>query len=173
MLQWLFNNTTDVDWENLDESTLTEHSAGFMLTSYNNDLGHQISTSTGSNPPLTRVNVYGNYDRPKTNGVQNGGCITLPLAQGKTLDDLVGLIGIIKTSSDGRACAHYYGETLAIYNIALHFAVNDTVIPGGAGRHGDVHRNNIVITIRCNLLLSPTDEPNKYYCDFKFQRLDK
>lgn len=171
VLQWLFNNTTDIDWASLDESTLTAHTNAFMLSSYNNNLEQPLHPNG-----LTRANVYGNYDRPIDAGhaeVQNGGCITLPLAQGKTLDNLATALDHVQTGGHNSACAYFKGDSLAIYNIALHFAVNDEVIPDGGGEHKDVHRNNIVITIRCNLLLHPTEEPNKYYCDFKFQRLDK
>lgn len=170
-LQWLFNNTADIDWDNLDESTLTKHTNAFMLSGYNSNLEQPLHSSG-----LTRANIYGNYDRPIDVGhgdVQSGGCITLPLATGKTLDDLMTALNPVQIGGHNSACAHFKGNTLAIYNVALHFAVNDEVIPDGGGQYKDVHRNNIVITIRCNLLLSPTTEPDKYYCDFKFQRLDK
>lgn len=171
VLQWLFNNTPDIDWASVDESTLTKHTNAFMLSGYNNNLEQPLHPNG-----LTRANIYGNYDRPIGVGhgdVQSGGCITLPLATGKTLDDLMTALNPVQIGGYNSACAHFKGNTLAIYNVALHFAVNDEVIPDGGGQYKDVHRNNIVITIRCNLLLSPTTEPDKYYCDFKFQRLDK
>lgn len=168
VLQWLFNNTTDIDWANVDESTLTAHTNAFMLSSYNNKLEKVLATTI--NGTLKRANIYGNYDRPITDAkVQNGGCITLSLFQGKTLDDLLAELIVIQEGGKGSACAHFYNNTLAVYNIALHFAVNDTLIP----TYQQGHRNNIVITLRCNLLISPTAEQDKYYCDFKFQRLDK
>ena len=168
VLQWLFNNTADIDWDNVDESTLTAHTNAFMLSSYNKNFDDVLGS--GTNTQLTRADIYGNYDRPIVEAkVQNGGCITLPLVQGKTLTDLLLLIDYAQHGGTASACAHLKGDTLAIYNIALHFAVNDTFVPDlDSG-----HRNNIVITIRCNLLLSPTEEQDKYYCDFKFQRLDK
>ncbi len=172
VLQWVFNNTTDIDWDSVDESTLTAHTKAFMLSSYSNDLEHTLASTL--NGTLTRADTYGNYDRPIINkAVQSGGCITLPLAQGKTLDNLATALHYVITGGHDSACVYFYNTTLAIYNIALHFAVNDTAIPDGGGENKEVHRNNIVITIRCNLLLHPTEEPNKYYCDFKFQRLDK
>ena len=171
VLQWLFNNTTDIDWDNVDESTLTKHTNAFMLSSYNNNLEQPLNSNG-----LTRADVYGNYDRPIDVGhadVQSGGCITLPLVQGKTLDNLATALNRVQIGGHNSACAYFKGDTLAIYNIALHFAVNDTLAPSYGAGTIEVHRNNIVITIRCNLLLSPTSEANKYYCDFKFQRLDK
>lgn len=173
VLQWLFNNTADIDWDNVDESTLTKHTNAFMLSSYNNDLEHPLSTVNGG---LTRANLYGNYDRPIGVGheeVQNGGCITLTLAQGKTLDNLATALDHVQIGGHNTACAQFYNTTLAIYNVALHFAVNDTLVPSYDAGKIEAHRNDIVITIRCNLLLSPTAEQDKYYCDFKFQRLDK
>ena len=173
VLQWLFRNTTDIDWANVDESTLKNHTDAFMLSSYSNDLEYPLA-QTAVGGALTRANTYGNYDRPIINkAAQSGGCITLPLVQGKTLDDLASIVGVLKSGGNGTACAYLNNDILTIYNIALHFAVNDEVIPDGAGTNYDIHRNNIVITIRCNLLLSPTEEQDKYYCDFKFQRLDK
>ena len=165
-LQWLFDNTADIDWDNLDESTLTAHRSDFMLSSYNKNLEQQLaSTITGK---LTRANVYGNYDRPiLEETVQSGGCITLPLIQGKTLTNLLQVFSYVQLGGTASACAHLKGDSLAIYNVALHFAVNDTISPDLE------HRNNIVITIRCNLLVHPTEQQDKYYCDFKFQRLDK
>ena len=171
VLQWVFNRTTDIDWASVDESTLTKHTNAFMLSGYNNNLEQPLHPNG-----LTRANIYGNYDRPidlGNAGVQSGGCITLPLATGKTLYDLMTALNHVQIGGHNSACANVRGNTLAIYNVALHFAVNDEVIPDGGGQYKDVHRNNIVITIRCNLLLSPTSEANKYYCDFKFQRLDK
>lgn len=171
VLQWVFNRTTDIDWASVDESTLTKHTNAFMLSGYNNNLEQPLHPNG-----LTRANIYGNYDRPidlGNAGVQSGGCITLPLATGKTLYDLMTALNHVQIGGHNSACAKVRGNTLAIYNVALHFAVNDEVIPDGGGQYKDVHRNNIVITIRCNLLLSPTSEANKYYCDFKFQRLDK
>lgn len=163
-LQWLFDNSPDIAWSDIDKNTLTKHTNAFMLSSYNNNL-EQLLNPNG----LTRANVYQNYDRPisaSSVGVQSGGCITLPLVAGRTLDDLVQTFSYLQFGREGSACAYFYNNSLAIYNIALHFAVNDEATTS-------FHRNNIVITIRCNLLLSPTEEQDKYYCDFKFQRLDK
>lgn len=163
-LQWLFDNSPDIAWSDIDKNTLTKHTNAFMLSSYNNNL-EQLLNPNG----LTRANVYQNYDRPisaSSVGVQSGGCITLPLVAGRTLDDLVRTFSYLQLGRGGSACAYFYNNSLAIYNIALHFAVNDEATTS-------FHRNNIVITIRCNLLLSPTEEQDKYYCDFKFQRLDK
>lgn len=162
-LQFLFNFSTYVDWNNVNFDTMIPHKAGeFALTPYKSE------------------SVYlQNYDRVMQPGqyeFQSGGGIILPIINGGTIDQLkLDVSGVIPNGT--WRCPH--GEATSfndtVFNVALHFAVNDEIISLGDDKEG--HRNNILITIGCHLLLKvasgTAEAPTEVLCEYKFNRLDK
>lgn len=165
-LQFLFNSSSYIDWDNVNFDTMTQHKDGeFALTPYNGN-----------------TYLLQNYDRkiqPTRYMFQSGGGIILPITNGGTIDKLkLDILECIPVNTWRSFTARPISSGDAVFNVALHFATNDeTIYLDNVAKQLEVHRNNILITIGCHLLLmvaSGTQEaPTEVLCEYKFNRLDK
>ena len=163
-LQFLFNSSSYIDWDNVNFDTMTQHKDGeFALTPYNWDTAVYLQ----------------NYDRaiePTRYMFQSGGGIILPITNGGTIDLLkLDILHTIPTGTWRNSTVRPISSGGAVFNVALHFATNDETIYLDNGKEG--HRNNILITIGCHLLLEvasgTAEAPTEVLCEYKFNRLDK
>lgn len=165
-LQFLFRSSNYIDWNNINFDTMIQHKDGeFALTPYKGDTSN-----------------LQNYDRainPNRYMFQSGGGIMLPIINGGTIDLLkLAILNTIPAGTWRRSTVRPISSHDAVFNVALHFATNDeTISLGNGAKQLEVHRNNILITIGCHLLLSVTsgtqEAPTEVLCEYKFNRLDK